>query len=762
MNDDFNKTKPINTIDDLSKLNATPEETKVVGSREEKYKETILKEEEKAAEEAAEEALAEKNIAEAESLLEQEKEALEDVDPDKVEEEEVYVSDKKGIAKLIDNFKHLPKEKKIIYGVIAGLILLLVILVIVALVILLGGKKKPASEPTPEETVVEQAPVIVSNYYYKDGVLHFVNEDEEEIGEYECQNQDESLCFVAQNKHRDNFDVPHLVKEDGSAIVRVLPIYEDNYVFVFDNKSASDRNIILYSMSDKSNMATYLDVKGYNDDYVIVADSSNKYGLIQFKDGVQELIKPQYSYLGMIDGESNLVAKSAKGYLLINTSNKIQSKAISGNSDVKFYNDYLIVTATGSDYALYNYNGELLSKGNTFVTVKGKFAALVNDSKVIMMDSDGLKYNEEGISLKNSEYVKTYIYDENDALKETKKSFTIEEKNTSIGLAVFDGDKDEYTYLDKATAKVNKKYEYVNYFEGKIYFYKDANKTELAGSYSCGLKNEVSDENGEFTSCFIAKNSVFEDNDSMTVGAENMISYIPIINGKYAFVKDTDSIYLYDISANKSLGSYNSIDIYMNDNDNVSTYSGDINIEALNKKGLYGMIRLSSNAATPVYAFAYNKIEKVKDIYIGLNTNDKWVVLSGDTSVTYDEKIQGYNSNKMYYKTKGTSYHVYDEYGNKVSKDDFEYVELYTDFYAGVKNKEVFIYDYDGNQISTKGVKVSNTDYVRVSNPSFYAKRTDGKYYVYVYDGKEYTMNPTFETEVHGGSQKPEPEPQNP
>ena len=462
-------------------------------------------------------------------------------------------------------------------------------------------------------------------------------------------------------------------------------------------------------MSDKSNMATYLDVKGYNDDYVIVADANNKYGLIQFKDGVQELIKPQYSYLGMIDGESNLVAKSAKGYLLINTSNKIQSKAISANSDVKFYNDYLIVTASGNDYALYNYNAELLSKGNTFVTVKGKFAALVNDSKVIMMDSDGLKYNEEGIALKNSDYVKTYIYDENDELKETKKSFTIEEKNTSIGLAVFDGDQDAYTYLDKAPAKINKKYEYVNYFDGKIYFYKDANKTELSGSYSCGLKNEVSDENGEFTDCFIAKNSVFEDNDSMTVGAENMISYIPIINGKYVFIKDTDSIYLYDISANKQLGSYNSV-----------------------------------------------------DIYIGLNTNNKWVVLSGDTSVTYDEKIQGYNSNKMYYKTKGTSYHVYDEYGNKVSKDDFEYVELYADFYAGVINKEVFIYDYDGNKISTKGVKVSNTDYVRVSNPSFYAKKTDGKYYVYVYDGKEYTMNPTFETEVHGGSQQPEPEPENP
>jgi len=749
-NEELSKTKPINKIDEIA-----TEKKEVVGSREEKYKDTLSKEEVREQEEAAEEALAEKNIAEAESLLEQEKEALEDVDPLEVEEE-IYISDKKGFAKIIDKWKHLPKDKKIIYGVIAGLVLLMLILLIVALVILLGGKKKEdGNENAPVETVVEAAPVIVSNYYYKDGVLHFVNEDKEDIGEYECVNQDESQCYVAKNNNSDTFDVPILVKDDGSSMERVLPIYEDNYVFVYDNKSSKDKKIILYSITDKSNMGTYLEVKGFKDDYVIVEDSSNKYGLFQFKDGIQEVIKPQYTYLGMIDGEENLIAKTAKGYVVINKNNKMQSKTYTTSYPIKFYNDYMVVAETGKGYTLYNYEADILSEGHEFITLKGKFAALVDANKAKLMDSDGVKYNEEGIPLKNKDYVKIYVYDENDLLSETKKSFTIEEKNTSIGLAIFDGEEDTYVYLDKNTALINNKYEYVNYFEGKIFFYKDATKKELLGSYSCGLKNEVSDANSEFNDCFIAKNTVFEDNDMMIPGSENNRSYIPIINGRYVFIKDSDSIYLYDISSNKQMSSYNSVDTYISSYDNVSVYNGDMNVVALNKKGLYGMIRISQSSVSPVYAFAYNKIEKVKDMFIGLNTDSKWVVLSGDSSVTYDEKIQGYSNNKMYYKTKGSSYHVYDEHGNKISEEDYEYVELYGDFYAGVRNKEVFVYDYDGHLISEKGIKVNNTNYCRVENPSFYVSKKDGKYYVYIFDGKEYKENATFNQQ---GSNPPVPE----
>ena len=747
-NEDLSKTKPIKKLENIEK----PEDVKI--SREEKYKDIPVKEDN----EAAEEALAEKNINEAESLLEQEEEALEDVDPVEVEEE-IYESDKKGFAKLVDKWKHLDKSKKLVYGLIATLVLILIVLFIVALVLLLGDKKieEQVEAPENQESIAEQPPEIIYNYYYKDGELHLVDKDENELGVYKCVNQNENNCYVAKNNHRDKFDVPKLLKADGSELVRVLPIYENNYVFIFDNKSEKDGNLILYSISDEKTMGTYTEVKGYSDDYVIVADTENKYGLLHFVDGVEETIKNQYSYLGMIDGEENLIAKSAKGYMVINKNNKIQSKAIPGNVDIKYYNDDLVVAMDTKGYKVFNYDAEMLSEGHSFILINKNYAGLVDNGRVKVIDDEGLKYNEDGIVLKNKDYVKIFIYDENDVLSESKKSFSIEIKDDAVGVVVYDGKDDKYTYLDKNVPKVNANYKYMSYYDGKLYFYKDADKKELAGNYSCGTKNEVNKETKQYNECTIAHDTVFEDNDSLGNGAGSRSAYAPIINGRYVFIKDQDSIYLYDLNQGKAVSTYNKINTYTEANDNIVSYNGELNIVALNKKGLFGMIRITASKPDPVYAFVYNHIEKVGDVYIGLKTDGTWIVFP-DQSVTYPEKIQGHNKNKTYFKAKGSSYHVYDSFGNVVSKDDFEYVELYDDFYAGVLNKEVWIYDYDGNKISTQGVKVSNTNYARVADPAFKVKKENGKYIVQVLEGDKYV---DYSTEAPSGSGNAPEEPEN-
>ncbi len=740
--EELSNTKPINKISDVPLL----EKEGKIPSREEKYKDAVLEEENKEAMEAAEEALAEKNIAEAESLLEQEAEALEDVDSSSIMEKESDEKGKKGIPGLIDKWKKLDKNKKIIYGIIAFLVLLMVVLFIVALILIFSGKKKEDSNgnTTPTESIAEQAPDILSNYYYKDGVLHFVDDNEKELGEYECENQDDKLCYVAINSYRDSFDVPKLLNSKGEEIKRVLPIFEDNYVFIFDNKSADDKNITLYSISESTKVNTYLSVKAFSDNYVIVENTSNKFGLIQFKDGLQEIIKEQYTYLGMIDGESNLVAKSSKGYMIINKNNKIQSKTIPANDQIKYYNDHLIVTISSKSYTLYNYEGELLTDNHSFISINGNYAALVDDARVKVIDSDGTKYNEDGVALKNKDYVKTFIYDEDDNLSETKRSYTLEDRSNDIAVVVYNGDEDNYTYLDKTTPKINAKYQHVNYFDGKLYFYKDAEKKELAGSYSCGMKNEVSGSSASFNQCFIASDTVYENNDMQDANDVNRSAFTPIINGRYVFIKDADSIYLYDIEQRKTLSTYNSVNTYTSSNSDITSYNGEKNVVALNKKGLYGVIRISGSSVSPVYSFTYNKIEKVGDVYIAYNTNNKWVVLSLDSSVEYNEKIVGHNKSKSYFKTKESSYHVYDEYGNKVSKDDYAYVELYDDYYAAVTNKEVYIYDYDGNRLTDKGIKIVSTSYCKTENPSFYVVRRSGIYYVYVYENNQYSEYSTI------------------
>ena len=122
----------------------------------------------------------------------------------------------------------------------------------------------------------------------------------------------------------------------------------------------------------------------------------------------------------------------------------------------------------------------------------------------------------------------------------------------------------------------------------------------------------------------------------------------------------------------------------------------------------------------------------------------------------------GYSKNKDYYKTKGEYYNVYDKLGNKVSEDDYEYVELYTDFYAGVdKDQLVYIYDYNGNKLTEKGVKVVSKTYSRTDNPSFKVIRKDGKYTISVLENNEYKEYPTYEEPTPEEPVNP-PEPVNP
>ena len=60
-----------------------------------------------------------------------------------------------------------------------------------------------------------------------------------------------------------------------------------------------------------------------------------------------------------------------------------------------------------------------------------------------------------------------------------------------------------YERLSLAEANVNKSYSYVNYFDGKLYFYEDETKEELLGFYSCTNTNTVDMKSTKYSSCFI-------------------------------------------------------------------------------------------------------------------------------------------------------------------------------------------------------------------------------------------------------------------
>ena len=98
---DLEKTKPIKILKDFSD---TKEAT---STREAKYKDAVLKEENKIKEEEAEEALAEKNINEAEELLKEEKKVKES----KKKLEEEVDEEIEEATKVKDTKKSSIKEK---------------------------------------------------------------------------------------------------------------------------------------------------------------------------------------------------------------------------------------------------------------------------------------------------------------------------------------------------------------------------------------------------------------------------------------------------------------------------------------------------------------------------------------------------------------------------------------------------------------------------------------------------------------------------
>ena len=742
-NSDLDDTKPIQIISDdmLEEENESG-----VMTRAEKYKDrdeeldnlietqevkelVEITKEEKEALENAEEALVEKNINEAEKMLEEEALAREALKED----------DKK--PSLLDKWKKMSKQKKIIIILLAIAILAVLIL----LLVLLLGKGNKKVEPK-KETKKEEVINIVDNYYYKKGKLHILSAKQEELGVYECKNKDEDKCYVAVNTYRDTLDVSRVLDSDGNDKKERMPVYNDEYVFIYDNENASGGKIVLYSLKENKEKAAYLDTKAYDGDFLILKDESSKYGLFQFKEALNIVISPVYNKLYMIDGTDKLVGENGKGYVLINRIGKILSDTLTTTGAVKYYNENYLVVSENDNYSVLDLKNNTILENFQFITVDGKYIFAV-DSKnnLFIRDNEGSKYNEVPISLKNNDYVPGYMYDENGKLKKTMLSFTVNVQKNSIEIMPYTKkyEEDKNVSVNILEGIVNKNFKYYSYFDGVLYFYADDYKTTAIGSYKCSVVNNVTTNNMALNNCIPANDTIFEDNDMMGMGEENRHSTIPLFNNRFAFVQDgAKNIILYDMVDNKAKSSYTQVNSYTPNNDYVfAPASGDYNIVGVNKKGMYGIISINAGTVQSVYPFEYNHIEKVGSVFVAKNQADKWIILGGN-GTEYKNKIRGYSKDFDLVKVKGSSYDVIDGKGNVIDSD-LKYVQIYDAYYAGVdKNNKVMLYTYDGYALLKESIPLSSTTYCRTDKPSFKVSSTsDGKtrtFVISVYNGTEY------------------------
>lgn len=590
------------------------------------------------------------------------------IEMESVKEKEIVKT--KNKRSLKDKWNDLDKKNKTCIILSLIIVLLLIIGLVLYLVFRHPEEEKPNKD---DETVV----IEKDNYKYVDGKLVFLDINEREIGEYECTNKDINACQVVKMDYSlDEFDRVVSINEEGKEIEKTSQIYYDNYVFVKDGD-----NSFLYSMKSKEKLMDVKNVKTYGStkNLVVIEDKNSRYGLIEITDtGVKTLIKCTYDNLGIVNNELNyLVAQDKDSVYVIDSNGKKLSKNI--KAEIKNVNTKYIVGVNGNTYNLYDYDEDELLSDYNFITTYGDLIVLVKSNRLYLMDSELNKLLEDGIRLENSDFVKKYVYDKDNRLIETKKSFDIEQKNDIVTVTVGSDVKE----ININEGKLSSKYDYMSYFDGKLYFYSNKEKTDVIGIYTCNNKNNIENSNSTLDKC-----NILTENNKMS----------GIYNNEYVFITDSENgepkIYLYDLPNRQSKGTYSAVDIISESELNntikpLYTSSSFIIAKSAtgNNSGNYGVLEINSNKAVGKIEFKYKSIEKVYNYYLLINVDN--------------------------------SYSIYSTDFKKVS-NEFDFVTLYEKYYVGINDNNLNVYSYDsGVGIIESDLPVTNNEYKIEFNDGF-------------------------------------------
>lgn len=608
---------------------------------------------------------------------------------------------KEHFKKIKTWWKNMTKKKKI-----ACISLLFLTVVFLSIVIYFFVKKTEDPEET-QNPVQEDVIVELENYRYKSGTLLFLDEKEEVLGSYTCENQDEDLCYVPYYSTEDDFDNVEKQYEDGSKVQERTPIINNRFVFISDHKKNSEEIIKLYNI-EKGEMleGNYrLVKKGNTATNFIVKDTASNYGVISLENEPKTLIPFSYDYLGYLEtAETNFISLQKNRTVIIDENGKNISKSIPGT--VKEVTPKYITTVDDYGvYSVYDYNAVEVFTGYDYIELYSDYAALILDKKLTLQFYDKTKMLEEAIPLMNTDYRKTNIYDAENKLKETKESFTLEEKNNIITIQVKTRETQKFTTINKLEALNNKNIKYINYFDGKLYVYRDVEKTDLIGFYSCSNKNNITKESMDLTNCTLASDTIFENNEVETPGVSG---FIPIFNERFIFISDNPAlvndtnrtVVLYDLKNKKAISKYNAVNTYSYTGTKEVSFNAtiDLQVVAKNKSNKFGVIKIGLSEISAYIPFNYTSLEKLGDYYLAENGVYTLLNRSNGLASSFapvSGKIRNYNDEYITV-FENNSYFVYNEKGEKITNEEYVYIELFPTFFAAVdKNNKLSLHLYE-------------------------------------------------------------------
>lgn len=605
---------------------------------------------------------------------------------------------------IFQKFKKLPKKNKII---IISVIVLVIIAIVVGIVLIVNSKK---SNNTKQEDVILQG----DNYRYENGNLIFLDSNDNEIGTYECTNKDQDKCMVAYLTNDDTMDDVVKQDEDGHELKLRSQIYFNRFVFIIDHASDEDKDIKVYDINAGISLKTVYSVTSYNENYVVLKDDKSRFGLEKItEDKLTDVIPYDYDYIGVIPNQSTIqyiaVRKDNNNYVS-DLNNKMLTKAFN-NPIVNANDKYVVTKDTSEKEHVYDYNATEVNKNTQeYVKLFADFMFSIQSNKLYVLDYEGHMMSPTPIDLNNDAYTTIEVYKDL-KLDKTEKCFADELVDNILTIKTYSSsyEEDQTISINIYEGMLSSKLAYINYFNGILYFYSDANKQTLLGSYACANHNTVESGTTTLDNCKVGSDSFLKETtgNSKEVDLSNELGMIPIFNNQFVFIQDgNENIVLYDLKNKKSIAKYSGVDTssYSNKQE-VSFASADqIPYIGISKStGNYGVANITSDGVQSVISFENKSIKGLGDYYVVETSSGYSLYNKTGSKVTNDfsSPIVDYHGN--YLKTyKDNSYFVHGFKEDLNNSNAYSYIELYDAYFAAVNNNKLYIYNYTDSNTPLK------------------------------------------------------------
>lgn len=201
-------------------------------------------------------------------------------------------------------------------------------------------------------------------------------------------------CGYARNYIEDDTYRINYYKPDALAYVTV----PNNFAFIVDTNLTTDKinylkdaGVIVYNLNTLEKTAIK-GIKNYNigiaDNYYIVVNNDNKYGIVTFSDTMDTVIDYKYDFIGLanklndqglIDNSKSIVLENGNWKLIDKADNPLTSDF---KQPIYDYNDSHVILSIGNSYQIFNYHNKALSS-ETFIKVvlKDKYIGVIDTDK---------------------------------------------------------------------------------------------------------------------------------------------------------------------------------------------------------------------------------------------------------------------------------------------------------------------------------------------------------------------------------------------